>query len=220
MCACLFSNWFSEPVPPLVCVLQTRVWMEALVGMKSGVSSVTVAQVLRESAVTLRLTSVPAIPAETAPPARITSTALYASADPALTAYCVKTTSPSVLKGKRPVDTRDAVSQYVRPEYEYIHISASVDFKDFPHLKPCFLFLPPSSSCLNNGSCIDDIGKFTCRCHPGFYGEFCEYEKNECDSQPCKNGGTCTDGLGTYRCTCPMAYSGQNCQVSVQCGSA
>lgn len=76
-----------------------------------------------------------------------------------------------------------------------------------------FLYLLPPSSCLNNGTCIDDINTFSCRCRPGFYGTFCEYEKNECDSQPCKNGGTCTDGLGTYRCTCPVGYNGQNCQV-------
>lgn len=90
-----------------------------------------------------------------------------------------------------------------------------------------FLFFVPSSSCLNNGTCIDDINTFSCRCRPGFYGTFCEYEQNECDSQPCKNGGTCTDGLGTYRCTCPVGYNGQNCQVmclrvtaSAQSGSA
>lgn len=77
---------------------------------------------------------------------------------------------------------------------------------DFP-----VIFL--SSSCLNNGTCIDDINTFSCRCRHGFYGTFCEFEHNECDSQPCKNGGTCTDGLGTYRCTCPVGYSGQNCQV-------
>uniref|UniRef100_A0A3Q2ZCT3 EGF-like domain-containing protein n=1 Tax=Hippocampus comes TaxID=109280 RepID=A0A3Q2ZCT3_HIPCM len=76
-----------------------------------------------------------------------------------------------------------------------------------------FLILSPCSSCLNNGTCIDDINTFSCRCRPGFYGTFCEYEQNECDSQPCKNGGTCADGLGTYRCTCPVGYNGQNCQA-------
>lgn len=81
-----------------------------------------------------------------------------------------------------------------------------------------FLFPLPSSSCLNNGTCIDDINTFSCRCRPGFYGTFCEFEQNECDSQPCKNGGTCTDGLGTYRCTCPVGYNGQNCQVQTEEG--
>lgn len=74
-------------------------------------------------------------------------------------------------------------------------------------------FLCLSSSCLNNGTCIDGINTFSCRCRRGFTGAFCEYEQNECDSQPCKNGGTCTDGLGTYRCTCRVEYNGQNCQV-------
>lgn len=90
--------------------------------------------------------------------------------------------------------------------HDYISLSLSLN-----------LFLPSSSSCLNNGTCVDDINTFSCRCRPGFYGTFCEYEQNECDSQPCKNGGTCTDGLGSYRCTCPVGYNGQNCQVECVC---
>ncbi|CAG5865168.1 unnamed protein product [Menidia menidia] len=77
---------------------------------------------------------------------------------------------------------------------------------------PVIVAMSISSSCLNNGTCIDDINTFSCRCRPGFYGDFCEYELNECDSQPCRNGGTCTDGLGAYRCACPVGYSGLNCQ--------
>ncbi|KAF5891233.1 neurogenic locus notch protein 2-like, partial [Clarias magur] len=67
-------------------------------------------------------------------------------------------------------------------------------------------------SCLNNGTCVDGINRFSCRCHPGFTGSFCQYEINECESQPCKNGGTCVDGLGTFRCICPMEYTGRYCQ--------
>lgn len=97
---------------------------------------------------------------------------------------------------------------YVRLSIMHDYISLSLSLN---------LFLPSSSSCLNNGTCVDDINTFSCRCRPGFYGTFCEYEQNECDSQPCKNGGTCTDGLGSYRCTCPVGYNGQNCQVECVC---
>lgn len=72
-------------------------------------------------------------------------------------------------------------------------------------------------SCLNNGTCVDGINRFFCRCRHGFSGQFCQFELNECDSQPCKNGGTCIDGLGTFRCTCPMMYNGKTCEVRTVC---
>uniref|UniRef100_A0A6Q2X482 Notch receptor 2 n=1 Tax=Esox lucius TaxID=8010 RepID=A0A6Q2X482_ESOLU len=66
--------------------------------------------------------------------------------------------------------------------------------------------------CLNNGTCVDDINTFSCRCRPGFNGTFCQYEQNECDSQPCKNGGTCTDET-TWSCRCLDGWTGLYCDV-------
>eukprot|EP00061_Rhincodon_typus_P004945 g23784.t1 len=74
------------------------------------------------------------------------------------------------------------------------------------------LLLSPVSSCFNDGTCIDGINSYTCRCQPGFTGSNCQFDIDECDSKPCQNGATCVDGLGGYRCTCPSGYSGNNCQ--------
>ena len=33
---------------------------------------------------------------------------------------------------------------------------------------------------------------------PGYEGEFCELEIDECASTPCENNGACTDGLAEF----------------------
>lgn len=60
---------------------------------------------------------------------------------------------------------------------------------------------------------MDGINTFTCLCPPGFTGNYCQHDINECDSKPCLNGGTCQDSYGTYKCTCLHGYTGLNCQV-------
>lgn len=155
----------------------------------------------------------PASPAGTVPCAGTTSTALSASAKLALMESCVRLTSLNALTGEAfqhviPIQTSKTYEwrekKFEWPTSDMTVCACASALKDYNFF---------SSSCLNNGTCVDGINDFVCRCRPGFYGVFCEYEQNECDSQPCKNGGTCTDGLGTYRCTCPVGYHGQNCQV-------
>lgn len=40
---------------------------------------------------------------------------------------------------------------------------------------------------------------YNCLCQPGWEGEFCQRESDECSSNPCKNNATCTDLLNAYR---------------------
>ncbi|KAI8515731.1 calcium ion binding, partial [Branchiostoma belcheri] len=68
--------------------------------------------------------------------------------------------------------------------------------------------------CQNGGdctSCFDDNHKI-CSCLPGFEGELCEINIDECASSPCVNGGQCLDGDNSYTCTCPQGYAGDNCE--------
>ena len=46
-------------------------------------------------------------------------------------------------------------------------------------------------------NCIQDrTSGYECRCQPGWAGQRCEEEVNECDLQPCKNGGECYVRVG------------------------
>lgn len=69
---------------------------------------------------------------------------------------------------------------------------------------------------MNNSTCIDLIANYTCQCLPGYNGQFCEHEINECESNPCHNGGQCTDLLATYSCACTEDYAGPQCDILKQ----
>lgn len=56
--------------------------------------------------------------------------------------------------------------------------------------------------CMNGGHCKSRAGGFTCECSPGFTGDRCQTNINECASLPCENNATCVDGVGHYACNC------------------
>ncbi|XP_029940858.1 protein crumbs homolog 2a [Salarias fasciatus] len=85
--------------------------------------------------------------------------------------------------------------------------------------------------CENGGECFErsdpsdwdedwelnfaDAAGYICQCQPGFAGENCSVNIDECESEPCKYGGTCEDGVNGYTCTCPEGFVGQLCEVDV-----
>uniref|UniRef100_A0A8C6TAT4 Protein crumbs homolog 2 n=1 Tax=Neogobius melanostomus TaxID=47308 RepID=A0A8C6TAT4_9GOBI len=61
---------------------------------------------------------------------------------------------------------------------------------------------------------------FICRCRPGFTGENCSVNVDECESSPCLNGGSCEDLINSYQCVCPEGFTGVHCEVDVdECDS-
>lgn len=65
--------------------------------------------------------------------------------------------------------------------------------------------------CLNGGQCLDGIGRYTCSCPPGFVGEHCEGDLNECLSGPCHAPGSldCVQLVNDYQCRCRLGYTGR-----------
>ena len=46
--------------------------------------------------------------------------------------------------------------------------------------------------CINGASCQDGIANYTCHCRPGYEGNNCEIEIDECERyQPCQNNAKC-----------------------------
>ncbi|XP_072289620.1 protein crumbs homolog 2b [Eucyclogobius newberryi] len=67
----------------------------------------------------------------------------------------------------------------------------------------------------------DQAAGFICHCRPGFTGENCSVNVDECESGPCLNGGSCEDQINSYQCVCPGGFTGVHCEVDInECDSA
>lgn len=69
-----------------------------------------------------------------------------------------------------------------------------------------------SHPCANGSTCTTVANQFSCKCLPGFTGQKCETDINECDVPgQCQHGGTCLNLPGSYQCQCPKDFTGQHC---------
>ncbi len=64
-----------------------------------------------------------------------------------------------------------------------------------------------SVDCQNGASCVvDENEEAKCVCAPGYEGDLCEINTDECASNPCLNNGRCVDGVNKYHCVCENKY--------------
>lgn len=72
--------------------------------------------------------------------------------------------------------------------------------------------------CFNNGTCVDQVGGYSCACPPGFVGERCEGDVNECLSNPCDARGTqnCVQRVNDFYCECRAGHTGGCCHGAAQ----
>ncbi|XP_050730772.1 protein crumbs-like isoform X2 [Eriocheir sinensis] len=89
-----------------------------------------------------------------------------------------------------------------------------------------------SIPCLNGATCLErsnltlydlgvfdnftyeEAGGFECECVPGFEGETCEVNIDECESAPCQKG-ECVDDINAYSCMCWPGYQGVDCETEI-----
>ncbi|XP_071821592.1 protein crumbs-like isoform X2 [Apostichopus japonicus] len=70
-------------------------------------------------------------------------------------------------------------------------------------------------TCQYGGTCSSNVmlQSHECSCVPGFEGEFCETNKDDCGS--CQNGATCVDMINDYQCDCVPGFRGKDCDVDI-----
>ena len=73
--------------------------------------------------------------------------------------------------------------------------------------------------CKNGATCRDITDgladSFNCTCLPGYTGNLCDTNINECASQPCQNKGFCVDYINRYTCLCEPDTEGVNCETVI-----
>ena len=69
-------------------------------------------------------------------------------------------------------------------------------------------------NCSENGDCSDNEDSFECICKPGFTGELCQTNIDDCMGVNCGNG-RCVDGVNSFQCTCDTGYTGEHCQTNI-----
>ncbi|XP_068736926.1 uncharacterized protein [Montipora capricornis] len=80
------------------------------------------------------------------------------------------------------------------------------------------------SQCKNGGTCQSGFTqkRYRCLCTPGFNGDLCHEDINECSSEnECHVNATCANSKGSYNCTCKEGYEGdgRNCSDINECSS-
>ncbi|CAF3431133.1 unnamed protein product [Rotaria socialis] len=74
-----------------------------------------------------------------------------------------------------------------------------------------------TNDCLNQGFCHSERLKNSsqCVCPFGFAGDQCEYDINECQSNPCPKQSTCIDVPNGYSCVCDPGWTGVDCSEDI-----
>ena len=51
------------------------------------------------------------------------------------------------------------------------------------------------------------MNDYKCSCAPGFYGQVCQIDIDDCLPDPCNERGVCVDQANSYLCECFSEYT-------------
>ncbi|KAK1803937.1 hypothetical protein P4O66_003876 [Electrophorus voltai] len=74
---------------------------------------------------------------------------------------------------------------------------------------PCLLGFDP---CQHDSKCVPLGRGYRCECLPGYVGQRCEQDYNDCVENKCQHGAECVDAINGYTCVCKDGFSGLFCE--------
>ena len=60
-----------------------------------------------------------------------------------------------------------------------------------------------------------DVECSECICAPGFIGDSCNINRDDCEGVVCFNQGVCNDLVDGYECNCTSGFTGDDCSVNI-----
>ncbi|XP_055854363.1 protein crumbs isoform X1 [Episyrphus balteatus] len=74
--------------------------------------------------------------------------------------------------------------------------------------------------CKNEAVCTNPSEQYACDCRPGYEGDDCSIDIDECLLANCTNNSTCIDKVASFICSCLPGYDGQLCEHNIdECAS-
>ena len=64
-------------------------------------------------------------------------------------------------------------------------------------------------------SCTMMCNETYCPCFPGFTGDSCNVNIDDCAGVNCTGNGLCKDGINSYTCVCMPGFTGENCETDI-----
>ena len=64
--------------------------------------------------------------------------------------------------------------------------------------------------------CTQFCNDSSCPCDPGYTGEFCESNINDCAGVNCSGHGQCVDGINSFICQCELGFMGELCESTTE----
>ncbi|KAI6649066.1 Fibropellin-1-like [Oopsacas minuta] len=81
----------------------------------------------------------------------------------------------------------------------------------------CGTVIMPSDCQVGQGVCSNSLVSstgFICTCNPGYTGDNCNMNIDDCEDSPCGDNGMCVDEINAYYCVCNAGFEGTNCEVN------
>ncbi|KAL5012769.1 hypothetical protein ScPMuIL_011320 [Solemya velum] len=118
--------------------------------------------------------------------------------------------TPSICMNNGVCDNQDGTYQCTCDKY-----SADYEYYTGAHCELSVSYCSSGNECENGATCVSELRGYRCECVPGYKGDYCEIDIDECQTNPCQYNGTCDDLINDYKCNCIPGITGKDCEIDI-----